>query len=166
VYLRTPTGTPTEIVRLRPEDMAPGSMASVVPFRESERGDEKALVEAEEATDTPAMLVHFQPGTTVRAAPGQEGLNHGDFYAFSKICTHLGCPASLFNAVTGVTLCPCHQSAFDLTDGAKVVFGPAVRPLPQLPIAVNEEGYFVATGDFSAPVGPGFWEIRAASPDR
>jgi quinol---cytochrome c reductase iron-sulfur subunit len=166
VYLRMPTGVTGEIVQLRPEDLAPGAMATVVPFRESDRGDEKLLVAADHSTDSPVMLVRFRPDMPVKAARGQERYNWGDYHAFSRICTHLGCPAALYNELTGVSLCPCHQSAFDLTDGAKVVFGPAVRPLPQLPITVNAEGYFVATGDFSGPVGPGFWEVRAPSAGR
>ena len=92
-------------------------------------------------------------------APGHEGLNYGDYVAYSKVCTHLGCPASLFEAQTNRILCPCHQSQFVATEYARPVFGPAARPLPQLPITVNEEGYFVATGDFDGPVGPAFWEM-------
>jgi ubiquinol-cytochrome c reductase iron-sulfur subunit len=162
VYLRQATGVSGEIVRVRPEDMAPAAMMTVFPFRESDRGHEQLLDAAEHAPDAPVMLIRFRPGAPIRQRPGQERYHYGDFYAYSKICTHLGCPASLFNAETNISLCPCHQSAFDMTDGAKVVFGPAVRPLPQLPITVNDEGYFVATGDFSQPVGPEFWEIRTA----
>ncbi len=55
-------------------------------------------------------------------------------------------------------LCPCHQSTFDLADGARVIFGPAGHPLPQLRISVNDEGYLVAEDDFAEPVGPTFWE--------
>lgn len=78
--------------------------------------------------------------------------------AYSKICTHVGCPISLNERTTHHLLCPCHQSTFDLADSGKVVFGPAGRPLPQLPIAVDEQGYLVAQSDFDEPVGPSFWE--------
>ncbi|WP_436698358.1 cytochrome bc1 complex Rieske iron-sulfur subunit [Nocardioides sp. BYT-33-1] len=78
--------------------------------------------------------------------------------AYSKICTHVGCPISLNERTTHHLLCPCHQSTFDLADSGKVVFGPAGRPLPQLPIAVDDEGYLVAQSDFDEPVGPSFWE--------
>ena len=54
--------------------------------------------------------------------------------------------------------CPCHQSTFDLLDGAKPVAGPAGRPLPQLPLAIDKDGYLVAQRDFTEPVGPGFWD--------
>jgi ubiquinol-cytochrome c reductase iron-sulfur subunit len=71
---------------------------------------------------------------------------------------HVGCPISLYEQTTHHVLCPCHQSTFDLSDGAKVVFGPAARPLPQLPLAVDAEGYIVAQSGFTEPVGPSFWE--------
>jgi ubiquinol-cytochrome c reductase iron-sulfur subunit len=77
---------------------------------------------------------------------------------FSKICTHVGCPISLWEQQTHDVLCPCHQSTFDLADNAKVIFGPAARPLPQLPLIVDDEGYIAAASDFTQPVGPSFWE--------
>ena len=70
----------------------------------------------------------------------------------------LGCPISLYEQQTHHLLCPCHQSTFDLTDGANVLFGPAARALPQLAITVDADGYLVARGDFNQPVGPSFWE--------
>jgi ubiquinol-cytochrome c reductase iron-sulfur subunit len=64
----------------------------------------------------------------------------------------------LYRAETHSLLCPCHQSQFDVLDGAKPFFGPAARPLPQLPLEVDDQGVLVATGDFDAPVGPAFWD--------
>ncbi len=78
--------------------------------------------------------------------------------AYSKICTHVGCPISLNERTTHHLLCPCHQSTFDLTDSGKVIFGPAGHALPQLPLAVDDEGYLIAQSDFTEPVGPSFWE--------
>ena len=78
--------------------------------------------------------------------------------AYSKIYTHLGCPAALYEQTTHHILCPCHQSTFDAARGAAVLFGPAARPLPQLPITTDSEGYLVAQSDFHEPVGPSFWE--------
>jgi ubiquinol-cytochrome c reductase iron-sulfur subunit len=78
--------------------------------------------------------------------------------AYSKVCTHVGCPVALYEQQTHHLLCPCHQSQFDVANGAAVIFGPAARPLPQLPIAVDDEGYLVAQSDFTEPVGPSFWE--------
>jgi ubiquinol-cytochrome c reductase iron-sulfur subunit len=79
--------------------------------------------------------------------------------AFSKICTHAGCPVGLYRAEAKQLLCPCHQSTFDVTTGCTPVFGPAARPLPQLPMEIDEAGFLVATGDFQEPVGPSFWNM-------
>lgn len=84
--------------------------------------------------------------------------------AYSKICTHAGCSVGLFGIddrepdVIRQLVCPCHQSVFDPTDGAQPVGGPAPRPLPQLPLAIDDEGYLIATADFDRPVGPGAWD--------
>lgn len=80
--------------------------------------------------------------------------------AFSKICTHVGCPVGLYQETTHRLLCPCHQSTFDVLRGARPVYGPATRPLPQLPLDVDDEGFLVARSDFETPVGPGFWDIE------
>jgi ubiquinol-cytochrome c reductase iron-sulfur subunit len=107
------------------------------------------------------MLIRLRPGTVVTQRQGRETYHYGDFYAYSKVCTHLGCPTSLYEAQTNRILCPCHQSQFLATEYAKPIFGPATRSLPQLPITVDEEGYFVARGDFDEAVGPGFWERKS-----
>lgn len=159
VYLRYDTGDPNEIALARPEDLAPGGMMTVFPFRESDRNNPEALLHSLRASDAPVMLIRLRPGTRVVHKEGQEDFHYGDYYAFSKICTHLGCPASLYESQDNRILCPCHQSQFLATEYARPVFGPAARPLPQLPITVNEQGYFVAKGDFVEPVGPAFWEM-------
>jgi ubiquinol-cytochrome c reductase iron-sulfur subunit len=160
VYLRRDTGDPHEISLVRPEDQEPGSMETVFPFRESERGNEEALAEALRRSDTPVMLIRLRPGQPVVQRAGQEDFHYGDYYAYSKICTHLGCPTSLYEAQTNRILCPCHQTQFLATEYGRPIFGPGTRPLPQLPITVNEEGYLVARGDFVEAVGPAFWERR------
>ncbi|GAA5119242.1 cytochrome bc1 complex Rieske iron-sulfur subunit [Pseudonocardia adelaidensis] len=160
VYLRRDTGDPHDISLVRPEDQDPGSMETVFPFRESDRDDEEALVRSLRASDAPVMLIRLRPDQQVVHRSGQENFNYGDYYAFSKICSHLGCPTSLYEAQTNRILCPCHQSQFLATEYARPVFGPATRPLAQLPITVNDEGYLVAKGDFAEPVGPAFWERR------
>lgn len=83
---------------------------------------------------------------------------HEGIIAFSKICSHMGCAVALYEQQTKHLLCPCHQSTFDVTRAAKVIFGPAARPLPQLAITVDEEGYLIAQAPFNEPVGPSFWE--------
>lgn len=161
VYLRRDTGIPDEISLVRPEDQDPGSMETVFPFRESERGDEEALLHALRRSDNPVMLIRLRPGTVVTQRSGQEDYHYGDYYAYSKLCTHLGCPTSLYETQSQRILCPCHQSQFLATEYAKPVFGPATRSLPQLPITVNDEGYLVATADFREAVGPAFWERKS-----
>jgi quinol---cytochrome c reductase iron-sulfur subunit len=83
---------------------------------------------------------------------------YGNLVAYSKICTHAGCPASLYEQQTNILLCPCHQSQFDIANNARPIFGPATRRLPMLPITVDNEGFLVAKSDYQQPVGPGFWE--------
>lgn len=89
---------------------------------------------------------------------GRDDWSIDGIVCYSKICTHVGCPISLYERTTHHLLCPCHQSTFDLADSAKVIFGPAARALPQLPLAVDDEGFLVAQSDFTEPVGPSFWE--------
>ena len=89
--------------------------------------------------------------------PGTVGWNIGGLVAFSKICTHAGCPVGLYNAQTHQLVCPCHQSTFDVLKGCNPVFGPASRSLPQLPLAVNNAGYLISSEGYQQPVGPGFW---------
>jgi ubiquinol-cytochrome c reductase iron-sulfur subunit len=160
VYLRYDTGDPEEIALVRPEDQEPGSMMTVYPFREADREDEEALIRGLRLADSPVMLIRLRPDQPRTWRPGQEGLVYGDYVAYSKICTHLGCPTSLYESQTNRILCPCHQSQFMATEYGRPVFGPAARPLPILPITVNDEGYFVATGDFPEAIGPSFWERR------
>jgi ubiquinol-cytochrome c reductase iron-sulfur subunit len=161
VYLRRDTGDPHDVVLVRPEDLDAGAMETVFPFRESEREDEEALIHGLRRSDSPVMLIRLRPGTETVHRKGFENFNYGDFWAFSKVCTHLGCPTSLFEQQSNRILCPCHQSQFDATQYAKPIFGPATRALPQLPIDVDEEGYFIARSDFHEAVGPGFWERKS-----
>ncbi|MBB3675700.1 cytochrome bc1 complex Rieske iron-sulfur subunit [Modestobacter versicolor] len=139
-------GTP-----VRPGDQTPGSLATVFP--EVEGGNK--------AYDAAVMLIRLRPEQleTLVTPEGQEDFGYGDYVAYSKICTHAGCPVSLYEQETSRILCPCHQSQFDVTKGAMPIFGPATRSLPQLPITVDDEGYFVAVSDFREPVGPSYWNM-------
>jgi len=85
--------------------------------------------------------------------------------AYSKICTHAGCPVGLYRAEARELLCPCHQSTFDVTRGCEPVFGPAARALPQLPMEIDDTGFLVATGDFPEPVGPSYWNMDVSGDD-
>lgn len=133
---------------VRPEDMQPGALATVFPDVPGGLQDWRA----------PTMLIRLRAGAQVKARKGQGGFGWGTYIAFSKICTHAGCPVSLYEQKTNRLLCPCHQSQFDVLLDAEPVFGPASRPLPQLPITVDNEGYFIATSDYKEPIGPAFWE--------
>ncbi len=109
--------------------------------------------------DSQTVLLRLRPEDLAGRA-GVEGAPDG-YLAFSKVCTHAGCPVGLYQVDTQHLLCPCHQSAFDVLDAAKPVFGPAPRPLPSLPLAIDDEGYLVARDGFDRPVGPGFWTYPA-----
>jgi ubiquinol-cytochrome c reductase iron-sulfur subunit len=152
-------------IRMRPEDVAAGGMETVFPWRESD-GDgiipesHRKLVEIKLGVRNPVMLIRIKPGDITRVVKrqGQESFNFGEFFAYTKICSHLGCPSSLYEQQSYRILCPCHQSQFDSLTYAKPIFGPAARALAQLPITIDGNGYFVANGDFVEPVGPAFWE--------
>ena len=103
------------------------------------------------------VVVRMDP-RSIKIPASRENWQVGGILAYSKICTHVGCPISLWERTTHHLLCPCHQSTFDLGDSGVVVFGPAGRSLPQLPITVDSEGYLVARSDFTVPVGPSFFE--------
>ncbi|MEZ0581052.1 Rieske 2Fe-2S domain-containing protein [Nocardioides sp. MH1] len=103
------------------------------------------------------ILLRMEPDD-ITPGKGRDDWDVNGIVAYSKICTHVGCPISLNERTTHHLLCPCHQSTFDLANSGKVVFGPAGRPLPQLPITVDDQGYLVAQSDFTEPVGPSFWE--------
>jgi len=137
---------------LRASDVAVGSLTFVRP-EGLEEHDENFQTEIAKSA---VMVVRIQPDNI---KDKQElDWSYQGIVAYSKICTHVGCPISLYEQTTHHVLCPCHQSTFDLADSAKVVFGPAARPLPQLPLAVDSEGYLVAQSGFHEPVGPSYWE--------
>lgn len=140
---------------LRVSDFAsPGGMITVLPEgMEEQVPHEEVMTEAAKAV---TILIKV-PEADFKPAKGRENWHVNGIVAYSKICTHVGCPAALYEQTTHHILCPCHQSTFDATDAAKVVFGPAARPLPQLPLSV-EDGYLIATDDYQEPVGPSFWE--------
>ncbi len=93
----------------------------------------------------------------IRLPDGIAGTAQG-YIAYSKVCTHAGCPVALYRSTARELMCPCHQSVFDVVDDGAVVSGPADHALPRLPIDIASDGYLIATGDYPEPVGPGFWE--------
>jgi ubiquinol-cytochrome c reductase iron-sulfur subunit len=134
---------------LRPQDITVGSMV----FGRPKGVEPEDLNEMAKAS---VLLVRLEPGDIKNQRERDWG--HEGIVCFSKICTHVGCPVGLYEQTTHHLLCPCHQSTFDMTDGGKVVFGPAARSLPQLAISVDSDGYLTARGDFAEPVGPSYWE--------
>ncbi|MEU1591339.1 Rieske 2Fe-2S domain-containing protein [Streptomyces sp. NPDC005708] len=137
---------------LRPSDVAVGSLTFAKPEGLEETNEDFQVQIAKAAL----MIVRLQP-ENIKDKKELEW-SHEGIVAYSKICTHVGCPISLYEQQTHHVLCPCHQSTFDLSDGARVIFGPAGHALPQLRIGVNADGYLEALGDFEEPVGPAFWE--------
>jgi ubiquinol-cytochrome c reductase iron-sulfur subunit len=130
-------------------DIEIGGLSTVIP---------EGVEDINEHALAPTMLIRFPPGAI--QSKKERDWGYHDHVAYSKICTHAGCPISLLEQRSHNLLCPCHQSTFDMVRDAKVIFGPAARPLPQLRITVDDEGYFIAMGNYSEAVGPSFWERR------
>ena len=143
-----PTGVP-----IKAADITLGSVFHVIPEGLAELKKHKL----EEKAKAAVLLIRLNPADIIESEE-RKTWSYDGIVAYSKICTHVGCPVALYEQLTHNLLCPCHQSTFDVTDACKVVFGPAARPLPQLPITVDAEGYLIAQSDFTEPVGPSFWE--------
>ena len=125
-------------------------------------GIDKAEHVARAAAKAAVLLMRLDPdGHQAPARSADWG--YDGIVAYSKICTHVGCPVGLYEQQTHHLLCPCHQSTFDVTQDCKVIFGPAHRPLPQLPITVDADGYLIATASFNEPVGPSFSGARMST---
>lgn len=131
---------------VRADSLADNSVATVFPQDAVGRADSQTLLIKVRAED-------------LQLAADRKAWAPNGIIAYSKVCTHAGCPVGLYRAQQHALLCPCHQSTFDVLRGAVPTFGPAARPLPQLPLEIDGEGYLVATGDFPEPVGPAFWNL-------
>jgi ubiquinol-cytochrome c reductase iron-sulfur subunit len=148
--VRDVVGTP-----IRAADLQIGDLVNAVPDGMFDlHGVDLQVAKAKAAV----IVVKMEPDEIKSQQGGDEDWSVDGVLCYSKICSHVGCPISLYERTTHHVLCPCHQSTFDLSDSAKVVFGPAGRPLPQLPLGVDDEGYLVALSDFVEPVGPSFWD--------
>jgi ubiquinol-cytochrome c reductase iron-sulfur subunit len=144
---KDPSGIP-----IKASEVTIGSAFHVIPEGLDEHHDK-----LEQKAKAAVLLMRLKP-EDLHVSAGREDWNYDGIIAYSKICTHVGCPVALYEQQTHHLLCPCHQSQFDITREAEVIFGPAKRALPQLPITVDDEGYLVARSDFTEPVGPSFWE--------
>jgi len=160
-------GMPLRIVNdvtftpLRPEDLEVGTLVNAIPenFEGSERYDglpHEGPARINARSHSAVIVVRMSP-EEIRSQQG-ENWDHEGILCFSKICTHVGCPINLYEHRTHHLLCPCHQSTYDLSDAANVIFGPAARHLPQLPLGIDDEGYLIARQPFAEAVGPSFWE--------
>ena len=138
--------------RIKASDLEVGAVAQVLP--EIEDPEHRKLSDI--AKDA-VLLIRLRP-QEFNLEADRLAMTHDGIIAFSKICSHMGCAVALYEQQTKHLLCPCHQSTFDVTRAAKVIFGPSARPLPQLDITIDQEGYLVARQPFSEPVGPSFWE--------
>ena len=137
---------------IRPEDLEVGAVAQTLP--QLAPGEERTL---NNIGKDAVLLIRLRPEEFNLDAE-RLSWTHEGIIAFSKICSHMGCAVALYEQQTKHLLCPCHQSTFDVTRAAKVIFGPAARPLPQLNITVDSEGFLVARTPFTEPIGPSFWE--------
>ena len=142
-----PSGVP-----IKASEVTLGSVVHVIPEGLNDKHDR-----LEEKAKAAVLLMRLKP-EDLNVSAGRESWNYNGIVAYSKICTHVGCPVALYEQQTHHLLCPCHSSTFDVTRECEVTFGPAKRPLPQLPITIDDEGYLVARSDFHEPVGPSFWE--------
>jgi len=141
---------------IKPSDLEVGAVAQVLPALP--QGTERTL---ENIGKDAVLLIRIRPEEFNLDAE-RLSWTHDGIIAFSKICSHMGCAVALYEQQTKHLLCPCHQSTFDVTRAAKVIFGPAARPLPQLALTLDSEGYLVAKQGFTEPIGPSFWERNSA----
>jgi ubiquinol-cytochrome c reductase iron-sulfur subunit len=133
---------------MRADDLAVGGIETVFP--------EGAVGAPEAAT----LLIRLPENTADRDPARRDWVQRGNI-AYSKICTHAGCPVAIYRKFSLQLYCPCHQSVFDVVGSGKPVSGPATRALPQLALDVDAHGYLIARGDFAEPVGPDSWSRRA-----
>lgn len=110
-----------------------------------------------EVEDSQTLLIRVPEGE-FEPREGREDWAPMGYVAYSKVCVHAGCPVGLYQQDIKRLLCPCHQSTFDVLDGARPVFGPATRSLPQLPLYVDDDGFLRSRSDYTEPIGPGFWD--------
>lgn len=143
---------------IKPSDIPIGGIVSAMPDGLPEVQEHDGNLN--ERAKSVVLLVRINPDDIVsqQNPEGEASWDYEGVLCFSKICTHVGCPIALYEQRTHHLLCPCHQSTFDLADSGRVVFGPAARDLPQLPITVDKDGYIIARNGFAEPVGPSFWE--------
>lgn len=142
----------------RPEDIGVGGFVTAFP--------EGATIEEKRRIDAPLVVVRVRPDE-LRLPAARAGWDVDGIVAYSKTCTHAACAVSEFDYPLWAEasprprlVCPCHYSTFDAVGGGDVVFGPAGRPLPQLPLALAEDGSLMAAGGYSGAPGPSWRNVR------
>lgn len=143
----------TEGRALHPTDIEPGSLVTAWP---------EHAVEHERSAVVVLRLRAGDPQAPTNAA----WVVDGTLLAYSKICTHAGCPVGLFREADDALFCPCHLATFDAAQAAEPTFGPAPRRLPQLPLSRNGNDELVALGDFIEPIGPAYGWMQQVREDR
>jgi ubiquinol-cytochrome c reductase iron-sulfur subunit len=142
-----PVGDP-----IRAADVRIGEVIHVLP-----EGIDEMPHPLDEKAKATTIVIRLEPDE-LKEDPARADWSYNGIVAYSKVCTHVGCPVGLYEQQTHHLLCPCHQSTFDVTEHCKVIFGPAARPLPQLPLDIDDEGYLISREDYQEPVGPSYWE--------
>ncbi len=142
--------------RIKATDMIVGELINGQP--EPLKDLEHDAVAYQRAKAKAAIIVVRMDPASIKIPDSRKDWQVDGILCYSKICTHVGCPISLWEQQTHHLLCPCHQSTFDLGNSGVVVFGPAGHSLPQLPITTDKDGYLVARSDFTVPVGPSYFE--------
>jgi ubiquinol-cytochrome c reductase iron-sulfur subunit len=142
---------------IRRETLVAGGIMTVYP-RNQLRIENGRVTFTDQGLATDQTVLVRLPGGSFTTVPGREGWSPDGYVAYSKVCTHLGCPVGLYEQELELLVCPCHQSMFNVRNGAVPQFGPAPRPLPQLPLGYNDQGYLISTAPYDQPLGPGFFE--------
>ena len=142
---------------IRKDTLVPGGIMTVYPRNQLRVQDGQVYFTDDGLATDQTVLIRL-PGGAFTTMPGRENWTPDGYVAYSKVCTHLGCPVGLYETEFELLVCPCHQSMFNVRNGAVPQFGPAPRPLPQLPLGYNDQGYLIATAPYDQPVGPGFFE--------
>lgn len=144
---------------IRRETLQAGGIMTVYPRNQKIVKDGEVTFTQQGLSTDQTVLIRLSDGPLPQPTmPGREGWAPDGYVAYSKVCTHLGCPVGLYERELEVLVCPCHQSMFNVRNGAVPQFGPAPRPLPQLPLGYNDQGYLIATAPYDQALGPAFFE--------
>ena len=127
---------------LTPRDLQPGAAQTLVWAMDPD-GTVRSASRLNQV-----ILVRLDPDTL---SPDTRARSAGGVVAYSSICTHTGCDVDDWEPAARVLACQCHSSQFDPRDGAKVVDGPAPRPLPALPLKIVD-GKLVVAQPFTAAI--------------